>query len=109
MALLGAQGLRRVAQACRANLQALLDRLERGAGVRRRFSAPVFHEAVIALDAPAAQILERMREQRLLGGLAVGDDYPELADSILVCATETKTSGDLDRYVEALIAARAAG
>ena len=109
MALLGPQGLQRVAQACHANLHVLLGQLERGTGVRRRFAAPVFHEAVIALGAPAAPLLERMREQRVLGGLAVGGDYPELTDSILVCATETKTPGDLDRYVEALIAARHAG
>src|SRR5512145_1324256 len=66
MALLGPQGLRRVAQACHANLRALLQRLERAAGVRCRFAAPVFHEAVIALGGPAAPLLERMREQRVL-------------------------------------------
>ena len=109
MALLGPQGLRRVAQACHANLRALLERLEREAGARRQFAAPVFHEAVVALGAPAAPILERMRDQRVLGGLDLGTDYPELADSVLVCATETKTTADLVRYVEALTAARHAG
>jgi glycine dehydrogenase subunit 1 len=77
--------------------------------VRRRFAAPVFHEAVIALGAPAAPILERMRDQRVLGGLDPGADYPELADSLLVCATETKTAADLGRYLEAFTAARHAG
>jgi glycine dehydrogenase subunit 1 len=109
MALLGPHGLRRVAQACHANLHTLLDRLERETDVRRRFTAPVFHEAVIALGAPAAPILERMREQRVLGGLDPAADYPELADSLLVCATETKTAADLGHYVEALTAARRAG
>jgi glycine dehydrogenase subunit 1 len=40
--------------------------------------------------ARATRILERMREQRVLGGRA-GRRLSELADSILVCATETKT------------------
>ena len=108
MALLGPQGLRRVAQACHANLLALLGRLEREAQVRRRFAAPVFHEAIIALDTLAGPVLERMREQRVLGGVDPGGDHPQLADTVLVCATETKTAEDLDRYVEALVAARRA-
>ena len=107
MALLGPQGLKHVAQACHANLHALLDRLERAAGVRRRFSAPVFHEAVLALDVPVAKLLNRMRGKGILGGLELAGDFAELADGLLVCTTETKTATDLDHYVEAFNAARA--
>jgi glycine dehydrogenase subunit 1 len=38
----------------------------------------------------------------VLGGVALEDDYPELGSALLVCATETKTHEDLQRYVEAL-------
>jgi len=107
MALLGPHGLTRVARACHANLHALLDRLEREAGVRRRFTAPVFHEAVLGLDAAVAPLLERMRGEGILGGIDLSGDYAELADGLLVCATETKTAADLDRYVKAFNAARA--
>ena len=107
MALLGPQGLKRVAQACHANLHALLDRLERVAGVRRRFSAPVFHEAVLALDVPVAALLDRMRGDGILGGIELRGDFAELGDGLLVCTTETKTAADLDRYVNAFNAARA--
>jgi glycine dehydrogenase subunit 1 len=105
MALLGPVGLQRVAQACHANLQGLLDRLAAVPGVRRKFSAPVFHEAVLAFEAPVEAVLERMRADGILGGLGLGRDLPELADCMLVCATETKTAGDLDRYASALRAA----
>jgi len=108
MALLGPQGLARVAQACHANLLTLLDRLERESGVHRRFAAPVFHETVLALDAPAAPLLERMRGEGILAGVDLSADFPELAGSLLVCTTETKTAADLGRYVKALSAARAA-
>src|SRR6478672_11961221 len=46
MALLGPEGLRRAAQACHANLIALLERLLPVRGVKRRFAGPAFHEAV---------------------------------------------------------------
>ena len=73
------------------------------AGVRRRFAAPVFHEAVIcARRAGAPTCCERCVTQRHPGRPRFGRDYPELGDSLLVCATETKTAADLDRYVAAL-------
>jgi glycine dehydrogenase subunit 1 len=104
MALLGPQGLKRVALACHANLLELLERLEGAAGVRRRFAAPVFHEAVMALDSPVDITLAALRSKGILGGLDLSDDYPELGASLLVCTTETKTAADLDRYAAALTA-----
>jgi glycine dehydrogenase subunit 1 len=102
LALLGPDGLLRVAQACHANLRALLDRLTSVPGVRRAFSAPAFHEAAIRVSAPVDDVLRALRAQGILGGYALGRDDPALADAILVCATETKTAGDLDRYAQQL-------
>ncbi len=111
MALLGAQGLRRVALACHANLQGLLDRVGRTCGLRARFPGPYFHEAVLNLGRPADAVLERMRSAGLLGGIDLGSYDPELAGTVLICTTETKTAADLDRYAavlsEALAAVRA--
>jgi glycine dehydrogenase subunit 1 len=106
MALLGPQGLRNAALACHANLQSLLERIERAGGLRPRFAAPVFHESVVALEADCIDVLARLRAQGILGGLDLAADYPELAGCLLVCATETKIAEDLDRYATALAAAR---
>ncbi len=38
----------------------------------------------------------------ILGGYDLGGDYPELADCILVCATETKTDDDIEQYAQQL-------
>lgn len=108
LALLGPEGLKRVARACHNNLLALLDRVMRVSGVSRRFSGPAFHEAVLALSAAPDRVLDRMREQHLLAGAALGDFYPELGDCVLVCTTETKTEADLDRYADSLAAAQLA-
>jgi glycine dehydrogenase subunit 1 len=105
MAILGAEGLRRVALASHANLHALVDKLE-AVGLKRRFRAPLFHEAVIATDGPAGPFLERLRERGILGGLDLQDSYPELSPGLLVCATETKTPADLERYAQAAGEAR---
>jgi glycine dehydrogenase subunit 1 len=108
MAILGPAGLERVALASHTNLLALLDRLEGATGVSRRFSSPVFHEAVLSLSAPAARVLDRLRGEGLLAGFNLRSHYPELGDAILVCTTETKSAADLDRYARSLDAALAA-
>jgi glycine dehydrogenase subunit 1 len=102
MAILGPEGLRHVARACHANLLALLEKVNRVQGVRRRFATPVFHEAVLSLPAAAHGVLERLEERRILAGFDLSHDYPELGDALLVCVTETKTQADIDAYVQAL-------
>lgn len=102
MALLGPDGLRDVALAAHANTRALLDRLCAIPGVERVFPGPFFHEAVIRVNAPVADVLRALRAQGILGGYPLGHDDPELADCILVCATETKTDDDLTQYAQQL-------
>ncbi|MDA8383744.1 MAG: aminomethyl-transferring glycine dehydrogenase subunit GcvPA [Betaproteobacteria bacterium] len=99
MALLGAEGLARVAAQAHANTRRLIDRLTAIPGVRRAFAGPFFHEAVIQLDLPARELLRAMRAQGILGGLDLAEHYPELGAAILVCVTETKTEEDIDQYV----------
>jgi glycine dehydrogenase subunit 1 len=107
MALLGPQGLQRVASACHARLRQLLQRLQAELGIGPRFSAPCFHESVLALHASVPGVLQRMREAGVLGGLDLSGYAPDLAGCMLVCATETKLDSDIDRYVAALRAASA--
>ena len=53
MALLGGEGLARVAAGCHANAATLRSHLTAVDGVDAAFSAPVFHEAVLRLAKPA--------------------------------------------------------
>ena len=105
MALLGPEGLKSAALACHANLLDLLDRIRQATGRGPRFAAPAFHETVLGLGADATGVLAALRSQGILGGLDLAAEYPELAGDLLVCATETKTPEDLDRYAAALAAA----
>lgn len=102
MALLGPQGLQRVAASSLSNTRKLAQRLQKIHGVEQVFTAPQFHETVIRLPQPVNTVLDAMAERGILGGYALSGGYPELQDCLLVCATETKTQGDLDAYVEAL-------
>ncbi len=111
MALLGPEGLRRVAAASVANTCALAERLLRIPGVRAAFPERAhFHEQAFVLPKPAHEVVERLARQRILAGYALGEDYPDvggsgLGDALLVCATETKSAADLDRFATAIAAA----
>jgi len=86
--------------------------LTRVPGVHLAFSSPYFHEAVLQLDRPVAPLLRSLASRGILGGLDLSGYFPELGHALLVCATETKTAADIDRYraqlSELMQAARAA-
>lgn len=98
MALLGAAGLRRVAEACHGGLLMLLGNLSAVAGVERAFAGPVFHEAVLKVAMPVDELLRALRTQGILGGLSLKRAYPEIGDGLLVCVTEMKNEADLIDY-----------
>lgn len=102
LALTGPEGLRRIAAQSHRNTLALLEKLESLDGVKRIFSGPVFHEAAVSLPGPAENLLRTLQAAGILGGLNLQDYYPELGSAVLVCATETKTPADLEKYAEQL-------
>jgi glycine dehydrogenase subunit 1 len=102
MALTGPEGLRRIAGRSHSNTLALLEKLEAVKGVKKVFSGSLFHEAVISLPGPVEDVMRALKARGILAGLNLEGYYPELGHAMLVCATETKTSGDLDNYTKQL-------
>jgi glycine dehydrogenase subunit 1 len=106
MSLLGHGGLRQVALTSQARTAALVRRATAIDGVSKAFDGPHFHEAVLKLPKPVAPLLAAMANEGILGGYDLSADlsatHPELGNALLVCATETKTDGDLDAWAGAL-------
>jgi glycine dehydrogenase subunit 1 len=102
LSLLGPVGLERVASACVARTRELVAALSLLPGLRCAFAGPRFHEAVLVLDRPVAPVLESLAAEGIIGGHDLARDYPELGHALLVCATETRTSEDIEAYVRAL-------
>jgi glycine dehydrogenase subunit 1 len=109
MALLGAEGLERVAAASHANTRRLTELLCEIPGVERLFDRPVFHEQALRLPAPAAEVLRSLAAHDLLGGFDLGLEYPEFEPAILVCATEMRNDDDLLAFQSKLGQVVAAG
>ncbi len=107
MSLLGAEGLKRVAMSCWGNTASLLEAITSIKGVEVVFTGPRFHEAVVRLPKPVAEVIDTMSKRDVLAGFDLSRDYPELGEALLLCVTETKTAADIARYVEELKAALA--
>jgi glycine dehydrogenase subunit 1 len=104
MALLGPEGLRRVALACHANTGLLMERLTAVEGVERVFEGPFFHESVYRTRIPAGELLDKLAERGILGGVDIAGDYPELVEGVLVCATEMRDKSNIEQYEQQIIA-----
>ncbi|MBT3039781.1 MAG: aminomethyl-transferring glycine dehydrogenase subunit GcvPA [Candidatus Thiodiazotropha sp. (ex Ctena orbiculata)] len=98
MTLMGSDGLQRVAGASHANTDKLTQALTSLHGVESVFNGAVFHERVVRLPIAAKKVLRALAAHSVLGGFDLSDDYPELGDAILVCATELRTDSDLENY-----------
>lgn len=104
IAILGFEGLARVATTCVKNTQRLLTSLTEIDGINEGFTGPRFHEAVIRFaNVDAQQVLQAMADKGVLAGFYLGSYYPELADAILICATEMRTDEDIDQYKATLL------
>jgi glycine dehydrogenase subunit 1 len=102
LSLLGPEGLARVANECHRRTQELVGTLTRIKGVKLAFEKPRFHEAVVLLDRPVAPVLAELARRGIVGGFDLSNDYPELGNALLVCATETRTAADIKAYADAL-------
>ena len=74
-------------------------------GFEIAFSAPKFNEFVVRSAQPAEEVLTKLRENGIIGGLALSKYFPDRPNEILVCVTETNTKAQIDKLIEGLIAA----
>jgi glycine dehydrogenase subunit 1 len=102
MSLLGPRGLAQVASTSVERAGQLVEALTRIPGVRLAFDGPRFHEAVLLLDRPVRSVLQALADQGIVGGYDLTPHYPALGNALLVCATETRSPGDIERYARAM-------
>jgi glycine dehydrogenase subunit 1 len=95
MTVYGKEGLRELAGQNLAKAHYLAAKL------RPRFCGRFFNEFVARVENPEA-VNKKLLRKKIIGGLPLGRFYPELADSILFCATEMSRKADMDRVAEVL-------
>jgi glycine dehydrogenase subunit 1 len=102
LALLGKNGLPQLARDNYSRARYLQQQLAALPGYSIPFSAPMFNEFVVTCPEPAAKVLLRLEEQKILAGISLLEDYPEINNGLLICVTEQNDRAQLDRLVAAL-------
>ena len=95
-ALYGPEGLKELAEANSGAAVFAAERLAAIKGVSLKFDGPFFNEFVVSVPGSAAKLREKVLGARGVDiGLPLAPLYPELGETLLVCATETKTEADI--------------
>lgn len=102
LAALGPEGLRATAELCCRKAHYAAEQLTTLPGVALLAERPFFKEFSIRLPCDARAVLERLREEGLLGGLALGRWYPDLPNAVSIAVTEKRTREEIDRLVSAI-------
>jgi glycine dehydrogenase subunit 1 len=96
MTVYGKEGLRELAAQNLAKAHYL------GGKLPRRFSGPYFNEFVASTNGRTPDgINEGLLKKKIIGGLPLGRFYPELSNTMLLCATEMSRREKLDTVAEA--------
>jgi glycine dehydrogenase subunit 1 len=102
MSTLGKTGLQQVANLCYQKAHYAASELSKVDGFGLCFSEPFFHEFVLCCPKPASEVNEYLLEHGILGGYALGNDYPSLENHILMAFTEMNSKQEIDTLVEVL-------
>ena len=96
MTVYGKEGLRELAEQNLAKAHYLAGKLP------QRFSGPFFNEFVATTNGRTPdEINETLLKKKIVGGLPLGRFYPELKNTMLLCATEMSRRENMDTIAEA--------
>jgi glycine dehydrogenase subunit 1 len=84
------------------NANYIKEKLSQGRTCTPMFKGAIFNEFVVSLKEEPDMVNAELLKKNIYGGLNLKTFYPELGNALLVCATETKTKEDLDRFVTEL-------
>jgi glycine dehydrogenase subunit 1 len=105
LSLMGKEGLSEVARQCVQKTAYLRKKLPSVNLVTLPFSGPVYNEFVVRTPFPAAEILADLEQEKILGGISLGQFYAGHDNDFLVAVTELHTREQIEHFVDALRAA----
>jgi glycine dehydrogenase subunit 1 len=99
MALMGRQGLRRVAELCYQKAHYAAMRIGELPGYGLPVPGTFFQEFVVSCPTAPDRVNRALEAEGIVGGLDVSDQVPS---GMLLCVNETHTRADIDRLVDVL-------
>lgn len=97
-ALLGRDGLAKLAQTNMANARALVDALKSVGGLHAPlFKAPFFNEVTVGVPGDAAWLADACAQDGVVPGVSLSKAFPEVGETLTLAATELTTEAELAR------------
>ncbi len=109
LAWLGPEGLAELGRRSIRGAHYLAERLARLPGVSLAVEHEFAREFPLSLPMDPRQAVEAMAERGYLAGVPLEDEFPDIANGLLVAVTERRTRQELDGYTAALEEAIAGG
>ncbi|CAG0941716.1 glycine dehydrogenase subunit 1 [Anaerolineae bacterium] len=102
LSTLGKSGLRQVAELCYHKAHYAAKKINRLPGYRVDLKKEFFNEFVVECPRPVSEINAILREQKIIGGYDLSNEYPHLGNAMLVAVTEMNTREEIDALAQAL-------
>ena len=102
MSVLGKSGMKQVAELCYHKAHYAAEQLSKIKGMGLCFTEPFFHEFALCVNQPAEEVNAHLLEHGIIGGYALGNDYPALKNHLLIAVTEMNSKEEIDTLVDVL-------
>lgn len=93
LTVMGPTGLKEVATACYSKAHYLASELQKITGFDLCYSGAYFHEFLMTTPIPSDELVEKLADQKILGGYPIGID-------VLWCVTEMVSKTEIDKLIE---------
>jgi len=102
MSTLGKQGFRELALLNLRKADYLKNRLAHVSDFNIHFSTDTFNEFVLECPRPVEEVLNALKQERIIGGYPLESSYPDLKNCLLICVTDLNSREEMDRLAETL-------
>ena len=102
MALMGKEGISRVAELSTRKSHYLAEQINGLTGYELMFSAPFFKEFVVKTPVAPSKLIESLLDEKIFAGIDLSSYDYGLENCMLVCVTEKRTKEEMDKFVNSL-------
>jgi glycine dehydrogenase subunit 1 len=102
LSALGKRGVQQVAHLCLQKAHYAQRSIAELPGFAPVFSGPFFKEFAVRCPSDPVDLNRRLLDAGILGGLPLAPHYSALENTALLCVTEMRSKGEIDRLVSAL-------
>ncbi|KZL90752.1 aminomethyl-transferring glycine dehydrogenase subunit GcvPA [Clostridium magnum] len=99
---LGKKGIKEVAEQSLQKSHYTFNELTKSGKYKGAFNKPFFKEFVLTSSNSVEEVNKVLLQNRIIGGYDIGKEYPLYKNSMLICVTEKRTKGEIDKLADVL-------